>query len=592
MMVQASEGALSGRFTINWQGDQVVFSQGNLQYQASTGTWRFAEHQTDVIGESNGNVSETYSGWIDLFGWGTSGYNGHEPWLKTDQNAPYDTEGDLMGTEYDWGYHNAIQNGGNKAGMWRTMNLMEWNHLMHLRDNADNLIFPVMIDTLKCLLLLPDDWTPVEGITLRPMTEFGTWGDRNFTSDTFRFDTLTVEQGAQLEQHGAVLLPTAGVRTTTNGRMDYYYNTLRYWTGHYFSKYMGWYLTVNSTADTKSVGMYAYSNSWGFSVRLVQDYVAPKEVTEAHVDIEFPEAGAVLPPSTDQEWAGVAGVCTKGEPLFNTIGHVSVPDTAGYEVTQYICLNSAHWYMPGDTVLQPHAAYSMMVFIAPTEGNTFPLAANGSVDKDRLTVTANGQPVDLQVATDLVFFIVDFTTDGPVITDVEITAEWPEPETVMPMNSSLEYMSYVFKKDDPLFNTIGRISVPDTAGYEIGQYAYYTSELGYLPGESVLQYDSAYYVIINIPQKEGYVYLTNESGNADAANIGVTVNGDRDVIIAGSEGFITVGYLFRTRKEEGMGIDEVESQESRVKSQKRIVNGQLLIERDGRVYNVLGAEIH
>ena len=55
-------------FTINANGDKIFFSQGNLQYQASTNTWRFAEHQYDLIGSDNSNISSTYSGWIDLFG--------------------------------------------------------------------------------------------------------------------------------------------------------------------------------------------------------------------------------------------------------------------------------------------------------------------------------------------------------------------------------------------------------------------------------------------------------------------------------------------------------------------------------------------
>ncbi len=68
------EGALPGLFSVS-EGEQVRFSKGNLQYQASTKTWRFADQQYDVIGMDNEKISETYSGWIDLFGWGTSGYD-------------------------------------------------------------------------------------------------------------------------------------------------------------------------------------------------------------------------------------------------------------------------------------------------------------------------------------------------------------------------------------------------------------------------------------------------------------------------------------------------------------------------------------
>ena len=79
--VMATEGALPGKFTINAQGDQVVFSQGNLQYKASIDMWRFAKNQYDTIGSRNANISPAYTGWIDLFGWGS----GNDP-VKTTTN--------------------------------------------------------------------------------------------------------------------------------------------------------------------------------------------------------------------------------------------------------------------------------------------------------------------------------------------------------------------------------------------------------------------------------------------------------------------------------------------------------------------------
>ena len=77
---QPTEGCLTGLFSVG-NGKTVRFSQGNLQYQASTDTWRFAEHQYDCIGSTNTNVSLFYQGWVDLFGFGTSGYNDVKPWL-------------------------------------------------------------------------------------------------------------------------------------------------------------------------------------------------------------------------------------------------------------------------------------------------------------------------------------------------------------------------------------------------------------------------------------------------------------------------------------------------------------------------------
>lgn len=77
---------------------KVKFSQGNLQYQASTNTWRFAEHQWDIIGDGNKNISSIYNGWIDLLGWGT----GNAPTNISKINNDYSSFS-------DWG--NEISNG-------------------------------------------------------------------------------------------------------------------------------------------------------------------------------------------------------------------------------------------------------------------------------------------------------------------------------------------------------------------------------------------------------------------------------------------------------------------------------------------------
>ena len=71
---RSTTGALSGVFSVS-DSTMIHFSKGNLQYQASTETWRFATNQYDIVGLANNQISNTNEGWIDLFGWGTSGYN-------------------------------------------------------------------------------------------------------------------------------------------------------------------------------------------------------------------------------------------------------------------------------------------------------------------------------------------------------------------------------------------------------------------------------------------------------------------------------------------------------------------------------------
>lgn len=150
---------------------KVYFSKGNLQwrYTSAGGEWRFATNQYDYVGyRTVGNVykddapsvkcdnelrSATYEGWIDFFGWGTSGYHdpadtyntNYFPWssASTTVSSLYNEYGygpstnssnlDIAGTEYDWGVHNAIVNGGNATGRWRTLTYKEWNYMLNSR---------------------------------------------------------------------------------------------------------------------------------------------------------------------------------------------------------------------------------------------------------------------------------------------------------------------------------------------------------------------------------------------------------------------------------------------------------------------------
>jgi glycosyltransferase involved in cell wall biosynthesis len=98
-MAMFAEGGIPGQFSINENGKKVIFSQGNLQYNPAENIWRFAEKQYDMIGADNANISPTYNGYIDLFGWGT----GNNPTLASEAAADY-------ATFTDWGIH-PISNG-------------------------------------------------------------------------------------------------------------------------------------------------------------------------------------------------------------------------------------------------------------------------------------------------------------------------------------------------------------------------------------------------------------------------------------------------------------------------------------------------
>ena len=257
-------GAINGKFTINANGDQIYFSQGNLQYQASTNTWKFAENQYDYVGSTNSNISSTYSGWIDLFGWGTSGYNHgancYQPWSTSQTNSDYYAYGSYTYNLYDqtgqadWGY-NPISNGGNTVNQWRTLTQPEWNYMFNTRTTTSGIRYAkANVNNVNGVILLPDDWST------------GTYSlsSTNTYNASFSSNMLTASQWSTLEQAGAVFLPAAGYRFGTSvidvGSDGYY------WSASYYDSYYAYYVFFNDSSLYADVRFGRYN---GRSVRLV-----------------------------------------------------------------------------------------------------------------------------------------------------------------------------------------------------------------------------------------------------------------------------------------------------------------------------------
>jgi uncharacterized protein (TIGR02145 family) len=255
------DGALTGLFSVS-ATKQVHFSQGNLQYQASTNTWRFAEHQYDYVGtqtadvygyhggnvsgSDNSSISSTYSGWIDLFGWGT----GDNPTLCSDNYGAY-------GTFVDWG-SNPISNGGNTANRWRTLTQAEWEYLLNTRPGASSKLGSGNINGVSGLIILPDNWT-------LPSECSFTSGNASSHNDWTR-NSYTLSQWAQMETAGAVFLPAAGDRFGTNvGNVGYIGS---YWSSSPNDENEAYYMYFYSNYLNASNNYYRY---YGFSVRPVQD---------------------------------------------------------------------------------------------------------------------------------------------------------------------------------------------------------------------------------------------------------------------------------------------------------------------------------
>ena len=244
---QQTEGSLSGLFSVS-NGKQVCFSQGNLQYQASTDTWRFAAQQYECIGSTNSNISLFYQGWVDLFGWGTSGYNDIKPWL-----IDYDMEAaSITGTKYDWGLNNAISNGGNKAGLWHLLTIDQWEYLVSGRGGSR--FAKATVADVRGLILLPDRWNDTT-FALNAVNEAEAGYESNFINAS--------DWANKLEANGVVFLPCAGLREGTT--VNYVNGFGRYWSSTYIEKARS--LFFHQT-DVRPEGADYHS---GFAVRLVQD---------------------------------------------------------------------------------------------------------------------------------------------------------------------------------------------------------------------------------------------------------------------------------------------------------------------------------
>ena len=211
-------------------GKYVKFSQGNLQYQPSTDTWRFAEHQYDVYGRSaEDNIGS--SGWIDLFAWGT----GDDPMFVGDyyNYKTYFT---------DWGNN---QIGNDSPYTWRTLTGDEWNYLLSGRLNSQAFWGLAKVNNIQGLIILPDNFESPKGIAFN-----------SGYKDGYQTNVYTASEWEKMVKAGAIFLPAndgeGSYWSSTVDTYDYAYHL-------FFNEYR--HLDTRSSSPRK----------YGYSVRLVQD---------------------------------------------------------------------------------------------------------------------------------------------------------------------------------------------------------------------------------------------------------------------------------------------------------------------------------
>lgn len=240
-----------GKFSVS-ADKRVAFSTGNLQYQASTHTWHFADNQYDYIGAAN--VSDgALADRIDLFGWSANNTTAPFGVSVSAVNADY------AGAFVDWG-SNRI--GGDVPNTWRTLTIDEWRYLfMHTRWTM------AKVNGTLGFMLLPDEFTAPAGMTIAIVGNGNVPSSYlNFEESDYASNQYSAKEFAQLEEMGCVFLPCAGYRNGSD--MSNVGTNGYYWSASLYEENYTRYLYFNSTGASSDFWNFRYG---GRSVRLVID---------------------------------------------------------------------------------------------------------------------------------------------------------------------------------------------------------------------------------------------------------------------------------------------------------------------------------
>ena len=366
--------------------------------------WSFAQSQQDFVGADNANISSTYHGLIDLFGWGTSGHpHGavyYQPWSSGEGSSNYYAYGDEsynlydQNGEADWGI-NAISNGGDQPGQWRTLTHEEWVYLFNTRSTPSGIRFAkAKVRGVNGMILLPDNWS----------TSYYSLNNTNTANTTFDSNIISSSQWQTLEQHGVVFLPTAG---------DRYVNQYYADQGNYWSSSQG----VNDYGDPIVYGVYFgpgshYSSvnaqqymtrSSGKSVRLVCESnprirvlgVTGVSTTTATVGAELDYTGSATVTERGVCWnyAGAPSVDDSHQSAGSGTGGYSVQMTnlasgTTYHVRAYAKIGNTYRY--GHEVSFTTHGQLTVTTATVTDVTLSYALCGGTVSDCGLTVTAHG----------------------------------------------------------------------------------------------------------------------------------------------------------------------------------------------------------
>ena len=637
---------LNGKFTVNAGGKQVQFSQSNLMYSTSgthetasgidaKGQFSFYSHQYDMVGSRNMTIGETNEDYIDLFGWGTSGYNGREPWLNTSHDLDYgnpdnNTKSDIAGTFYDWGVCNAIAND-DEPGLWRVLTAAEWKYLFAQRDNAAALRSKATVADVQGLILLPDDWD----LTAKPLAA---------TLSNYTDVTISAGDWSGWEKAGAVFLPTAGVR---NPNLDSYSaNSFTYATGTYSDSYEDYRMCsiFDMTYATTADGIGSADYMVGSAVRLVKDVIRYYAVT-----IETEHCDVTVSPSNINLDAVEEG----------TILTLTAVPTDPYRFKEWENYNPATGLVvTSDTTVTARCALLWQVTLPECEHGHVEVtytATGVALTAEEMAAIPHGTQVHFKAVPDdgYKFKNWNFTTGGTDI-DITINQDREVSATFIDINTTWKV---AYTLDIPGAATVTCVTpgidlnaVPDGAEITLtwipAEGYRFRGMSGTMSGEITFSTESAitlkvtrnitlnlifmqktytvrlqaddYSTIMPAPQREGARrapmaftggrVVAYYAGTSEVAPTSVTHGTKLDIIAQPEPGWTFVQWsntastattqeititsdttiIAYFKEETSTAIDDVQDN---VQCTKVIRDGQLLIIRDGRTYNALGVEV-
>ena len=274
--IQQETDALNGKFTVNAEGKQIVFSKSNLEFWNKIPTLRFGTKQWEEQNAVNKWID--YNGdirWYDLFGWGTG-----DEWNKTN------TDSTAYAIYTDWG-NNPIRNNSLEPGIWRAISADEWDYILNGRADAATKWALGQIDMgqnspERGIILLPDEFEMPSGLDMKPGVQY------------FSVNSYLPAEWMLMEANGAVLLPMGSYRIGTE--IHGYNQTQEFPTE-------GFYWTSTPDGDNYAKAIHIDSKGWtsqsaprsyGLSVRLVKDAESGQGIEDIIADKKDNRARKVL----------------------------------------------------------------------------------------------------------------------------------------------------------------------------------------------------------------------------------------------------------------------------------------------------------